>query len=53
MARCLIDPIDVTTDDKGNVYVDDFNNFRPTGYIDEYAQCHNKVIARHAIKSGP
>ncbi|HVR46578.1 MAG TPA: hypothetical protein VMT95_08110 [Candidatus Binatia bacterium] len=49
----LIDPIDVTTDDQGNVYVDDFNNFRPTGYIDKYAQCHNKVIARHAIKSGP
>jgi hypothetical protein len=49
----LIDPVDVTTDDKGNVYVVDFNDFRPTGYIDVYPQCHNKVITRHAIVTGP
>jgi DNA-binding beta-propeller fold protein YncE len=49
----LIDPIDVTTDDEGNVYVVDFNDFRTTGYIDVYPQCHNKTIARHAIVTGP
>ncbi|HEY6326297.1 MAG TPA: hypothetical protein VIW73_07295 [Candidatus Cybelea sp.] len=49
----LVDPIDVTTDDEDNVYVDDFNDFRTTGYVDVYAQCHNKVIARHAIVTGP
>lgn len=49
----LIDPIDVTTDDQGNVYVVDFNDFRTTGYVDVYPQCRNKVTVQHAIVTGP
>jgi hypothetical protein len=49
----LHDPINVTTDDAGDVYVADFNFQRKPGYIYKYAQCSNTVATRYTIDKGP
>jgi hypothetical protein len=49
----LIDPINVTTDNHGNVYVADFNKFTNPGYIDTYAQCKNTIAKQFSIDKGP
>jgi hypothetical protein len=49
----LHDPVDVTTDDAGNVYVDDFNLLQNPGYIDKFAQCSNTISAQYDIDKGP
>ena len=59
IARCrysaggLSEPIDVTTDGRGDVYVADFRITETTGYIYEYAQCTNKLVKRYAVQSRP
>jgi hypothetical protein len=49
----LVDPINVTTDALGNVYVVDFNNLNSPGYIDKFAQCKNKIGKQLDVTSGP
>lgn len=49
----LVDPINVTTDAKGDVYVVDFNDFNNPGYIDKFAQCKSTVVKQYAVSSGP
>ena len=52
-AKTLASPIDEATDSAGNVYVVDFNNFKSPGYIDEYKQCSNSIVARYSIVTPP
>lgn len=40
----LVDPINVTTDEHGNVFVADYNNFNMPGWVNEYAQGSNTVL---------
>jgi hypothetical protein len=49
----LVDPINVTTDDAGNVYVVDFYVDQNPGYIDKFAQCSDTISAQYPISSGP
>ncbi len=49
----LVDPIGVTTDRSGSVYVADFNDFADPGYLYEYAQCSNTVKKRYTVILGP
>ncbi len=54
-SRRLIDPINVTTDASGDVFVVDWNfgGDRGTGYIDEYKQCTNTIAERYIVAGGP
>ncbi|HEY1429555.1 MAG TPA: hypothetical protein VGF18_08275 [Candidatus Tumulicola sp.] len=47
------DPVGMTTDAKGNVFVLDFQNFGSTGYVDEYQQCQNTIVKKLSINKGP
>jgi hypothetical protein len=49
----LVDPINETTDAKGNVYIVDFNNFNTPGFVDEFKQCGKKVVQQYSVSSGP
>jgi hypothetical protein len=49
----LVDPINVTTDNAGNVYVVDFYVDQNPGYIDKFAQCDNTISAQYPVSSGP
>ncbi|MEO7203119.1 MAG: hypothetical protein ABIZ82_11055 [Candidatus Tumulicola sp.] len=49
----LVDPINVTTDSKGDVFVVDFNDLQNPGYVDEFKQCSDKVSTQYQISSGP
>ncbi|HEY1655889.1 MAG TPA: hypothetical protein VGF86_12330 [Candidatus Tumulicola sp.] len=49
----LFDPVNVTSDHAGNVYIADFNFFGATGYVDKYAQCSNTISTQYAITKGP
>ncbi|HEY1656377.1 MAG TPA: hypothetical protein VGF86_14835 [Candidatus Tumulicola sp.] len=49
----IVDPINVTTDLLGNVYVVDFNDLESPGYIDKFAQCKNKIGKQLSVNMGP
>jgi hypothetical protein len=49
----VVDPINVTTDAKGDVFVVDFNNFDNPGYVDEFKQCSDTVATQYSVSSGP
>jgi hypothetical protein len=49
----LVDPINVTTDAKGDVFVVDFNNFNNPGFVDEFKQCSDTVTTQYSVSSGP
>jgi serine/threonine-protein kinase len=49
----LVDPINVTTDAKGDVFVVDFNDLHNPGYIDEFKQCSDTVTTQYSVSSGP
>jgi hypothetical protein len=49
----LVDPINVTTDTKGDVFVVDFNDFNSPGFVDEFKQCTDKVTTQYSVVSGP
>jgi hypothetical protein len=49
----MVDPINVTTDDAGNVYVVDFYVDENPGYIDKFAQCSSTMSTQYPISSGP
>lgn len=49
----LVDPINVTTDTAGNVYVVDFNDLNNPGHIDKFAQCSNSVAKQYNVDEGP
>jgi hypothetical protein len=49
----LVDPINVTTDTKGDVFVVDFNDFNTPGFVDEFKQCSDTVTTQYAVSSGP
>ncbi len=54
-SRRLIDPVNVTTDASGDVFVVDWNfgGDRGAGYIDEYKQCANTLAERYTVAGGP
>lgn len=52
-SKNIVSPIDEATDSKGNVYIVDFNHFQSPGYIDEFKQCSNALIARYSIITPP
>lgn len=52
-ASGLVDPINVTTDGKGNVYIADFNNLNNPGYVDKYKQCKDKIVKQYTVSQGP
>lgn len=45
----LVDPVDVTTDGAGNVFVADFNDGRTPGHVDEFKQCRDATVRRYAV----
>lgn len=49
----LVDPINVTTDTAGNVYIADFNKLQNPGYVDEFPQCSNTMSKQWSVSSGP
>jgi hypothetical protein len=49
----LVDPINVTTDTKGDVFVVDFNDFNSPGFVDEFKQCSDTVTTQFSVSSGP
>jgi hypothetical protein len=49
----LVDPINVTTDAKGDVFVVDFNDFNDPGFVDEFKQCSDTVTTQYSVSSGP
>jgi hypothetical protein len=49
----LVDPINVTTDAKGDVFVVDFNDFNAPGSVDEFKQCTDTVSQQYSIPKGP
>ncbi len=49
----LVDPINVTGDNAGNVYVVDFNLFQTPGHVDKFAQCKNSIVKEYDVDSGP
>jgi hypothetical protein len=49
----MVDPINVTTDAKGDVFVADFNDLNAPGYVDEFKQCTDKIAQQYSIDKGP
>jgi hypothetical protein len=45
----LVGPINVATDDAGNVYVYDNDDTYGYGYIDKFAQCRNTISKRYFV----
>lgn len=55
-AKCTYpvpDPVAVTTDAKGNVFVADFNFLQAPGHIDEFKQCKSKIAKQFTVARGP
>jgi hypothetical protein len=50
----LIDPVDVTTDASGNVFVADWNfgGKGGVGYVDEYKPCTNSIVQQYVVAGG-
>jgi serine/threonine-protein kinase len=49
----VVDPVNVTTDSAGNVYVADYNNGQNPGYIDVFPQCGNTISRQYDVNYGP
>lgn len=49
----VIDPVSVTTDDTGNVYVADYNHGLVPGHIDRFAHCKNAIAKEYDIAGSP
>jgi hypothetical protein len=49
----LVDPINVTTDENGNVFVADYNYFNMPAWVNEYAQGSNTVRHTCSIVGAP
>jgi hypothetical protein len=47
----LVDPINVTADDAGNIYVADYNDDR-AGWIDVFPQCSNTMSKQYDVGGG-
>ena len=46
------DPVAVTTDAKGNVFVADFNFLQAPGHVDEFKQCNSKMSKQFTVARG-
>jgi hypothetical protein len=49
----LVDPVNVTTDDAGNVFVADGGSGSYSGYIDEYSQCSSNPTTVYTVNGSP
>ncbi len=49
----VADPIAVSGDDAGNVYVVDFNFANRPGHVDRFAQCMNSIVKQYDVEGSP
>jgi hypothetical protein len=49
----VADPVAVTTDAKGNVFVADFDFLQAPGHVDEFKQCSSSISKQFTVARGP